>query len=115
VANEDLFAQVRVVDKGPSGLALPGRTSDILVRIPFKVAVSVCGSQNPTYRHIDMFQRFTSAALDAKGKKGATNITQKATDVVQAIINPSHLGSPNWEDKSGVEAWLLPPTKAPVP
>jgi hypothetical protein len=114
VAN-DLFARVTVTDKGTSGFPIPGGRSDILVRIPFKVAVSLCGSQNPTYGHLKVYQRFLDAALDAKGRTGATNIMQEATDVVQAIVDPSHLGSPNWKDESGVEAWLLPPTQAPIP
>ena len=52
------------------------------------------------------------AALDAKGRVGATNITREAADVVQATVNPSDLSNPEWKDESGVEAWLFPPTQA---
>jgi hypothetical protein len=115
VANEDLFARVTVTDQGTSGFPIPGRTSDVLVRIPFLVAVSLCGSQNPTYSHIKVYQRFMDAALDAKGRIGATNITREAADIVQATVNPSDLSCPDWKDESGVEAWLFPPTQAPIP
>ena len=112
MANKDLFARVTVTDKASSGFPIPGTRSDVLVKIPFEVAVSLCGSQNPAYSHIKMRQRFMDAALYAKGRKGATNITREAADVVHATVNPSDLSSPDWKDESGVEAWLLPPTNS---
>ena len=106
----DLFAKVTITDKGPSGFPLPGGKSDVLVRIPFEVAASLSGSQNPAHNHIKMFQRFADAAVDAKGSIGATNImrTVDASDVVQATVTRSDLGRPDWKDEAGVEAWLLP-------
>lgn len=108
MANKDFFARVTLSDQGTHGIPIPGTTSDVLVRIPFEVAMSLCGSQNPTHDNIKMFQGFTDAALNAKGSIGATNILRKASDVVPATVNPSDLSSPTWKAESGVEAWLLP-------
>lgn len=106
----DLFAKVTITDKGTSGFPLPGGKSDVLVRIPFEVAATLCGSQNPVHNHVRVFQRFADAAIDAKGTIGATNImrTVDASDVVQAVVTRSQLGSPSWKDEAGVEAWLFP-------
>lgn len=110
----DLFARVTVSAKGASGFPIPGGRSDVLVRIPFEVAASLTGSRNPTHNHIKIFQRFAGAAADARGRPGATNIVQAvdAGDVVPANVDLSDMGSPNWSDKSGVQAWLLTSAKS---